>query len=108
MSTTISVNTCRKCSGYFKIPDLNDTYVTILCGQPQDIEYKAVSYVWGDTQLLRLRCASCHYVSEIPMESEEKLRRVLKFVGTGSRIWLDAISIDQNDPADVAAQMATM
>jgi len=108
MPTTISVNTCRKCAGYFKIPDLNGGYVTVLCGKPRGVEYKAISYVWGITQLLRLICTSCNYVSEIPMESEEKLQRILKFAGTGSGIWLDAISIDQNDPADVATQMATM
>lgn len=42
------------------------------------------------------------------MRDVDKLWHILEFVRGGSSIWLDALSIDQDDPRDLAAQIAVM
>jgi hypothetical protein len=39
------------------------------------------------------------------MRDASKLWRIMPFVGAGSAIWCDAMSIDQNDPKDKATQL---
>lgn len=48
-------------------------------------------------------------MTHVPMESAGKCRRLMT-VGhlSGESLWLDALSIDQSDPEDVAARMAIM
>jgi hypothetical protein len=42
------------------------------------------------------------------MRDSTKLWGLLKFVRGGSKLWLDAMSIDQDDPRDLAAQLMNM
>ncbi|CZR66459.1 uncharacterized protein PAC_16360 [Phialocephala subalpina] len=105
---SVSVEACRKCClRYdFLLPD--DKIVTVLCGQPSEVAYKAVSYLWENTKPLSLVCKKCSAVKVIPMRDAGKLWNILEFVRGGSKIWLDALSIDQDDPSDLAAQLAVM
>jgi hypothetical protein len=84
-------------------------HTKIIAGVPRTRDYKAVSYVWGTTQQLPLHCRQCKTVTHIPMESEHKFRRIMAITDRpGQSVWLDALSIDQSDHADIAAQMAVM
>jgi len=47
-------------------------------------------------------------MTSIPMRDASKLWRIMTFVSGGSTIWLDAMSIDQNDPEDKAVQLFVM
>ncbi|KAE8445988.1 hypothetical protein EG329_012627 [Mollisiaceae sp. DMI_Dod_QoI] len=104
----VFVQSCRKCAYQydFLLPD--GKTVTVLCGQPRGVVYKAVSYLWENTQPLHLTCRKCSVVKSVPMRDVTKLWNILEFVRGGSKIWLDALSIDQSDPNDLAAQIAVM
>ncbi|PMD63993.1 uncharacterized protein K444DRAFT_310921 [Hyaloscypha bicolor E] len=98
---------CRACKGRFEYP-LGKGVVTIVAGVPKGVSYKAVSYVWGKTYPLRLSCQNCTSITTVPMQSPAKFHRLMALAGTGNTIWLDAISIDQSDHSDIAAQVAVM
>jgi hypothetical protein len=98
---------CRACKGRFEYP-LGKGVVTIVAGIPKGVSYKAVSYVWGETHPLRLSCRNCTSITTVPMQSPAKFHRLMVLAGAGSTIWLDAISIDQSDHSDIAAQVAVM
>lgn len=106
---SVPVECCRACSFRydFKLP--NQQIVTVLCGRPMDGPYKAVSYLWEDaSKLLPLTCLKCSHIKAIPMRDSTKLWGILNFVRGGSKIWLDAMSIDQDDPRDLAKQLMVM
>ncbi|PVF98596.1 hypothetical protein CPB86DRAFT_350960 [Serendipita vermifera] len=104
----IKVKVCRKCSGRFEYELDKDTTVTILCGPPQGVIYHAMSYVWGDVRLHSLHCQHCQSVTKFPIKSVDKFQELVSLCGPGSSIWLDCLSIDQSDPDDIKAQVATM
>ncbi|KAL2066814.1 hypothetical protein VTL71DRAFT_1238 [Oculimacula yallundae] len=103
----INVKTCRECSGDFTY-EHPDGDINIICGVPGDVKYKAISYVWGKITQVTVRCVGCGGASEIPMESQAKFEQLMNVVGGGSAVWLDAISINQQDPRDIATQVAVM
>ena len=108
------VETCRACStGYnFKIRD--GVVVTVICGiPPTTSSYKAVSYLWEmeDGVKVCLVCHKCEARKVVPVRNAAKLWRIMKFVSGGGqscRIWLDALSIDQDDPKDLNKQLKVM
>lgn len=104
----IFVECCRKCSLKYQFKLDNGETVTVLCGRPIAQKYKAVSYLWEKTSDIPLKCRSCSVVSTIPMRDADKLWRLMHLVRGGSSVWLDAMSIDQNDPQDKAAQLFVM
>lgn len=105
---TITLDRCRACSDCFQY--IHNRWTTnVIAGVPKTSNYKAVSYVWGQTKQLPLKCSQCGNVARIPMESAEKFRRLMTVTDQpGDNLWLDALSIDQSDPKDVATQMAVM
>jgi hypothetical protein len=106
----IIVESCRKCSFEYKFKLEDGKIVTILCGRPNPGEggYKALSYVWEDTISLQLKCGKCLVVTTVPMRDSIKFRSIMGFIGGDSRVWIDALSIDQSDPNDKAAQLPAM
>jgi hypothetical protein len=108
-SESITVECCRACSFRYDFRLPNHQIVTVLCGRPIDVPYKAVSYLWEDTsKWLPLVCLKCSHIKAIPMRDSTKLWGILNFVRGGSKIWLDAMSIDQDDPKDLATQLMHM
>jgi len=105
-----TLNRCRACSGGDGFHYSHNGWTTkVIAGVPKTRDYKAVSYVWGDTKPLPLHCLRCKKIMQIPMESEEKFRHIMTLTDRpGQSLWLDALSIDQADHADIAAQMAVM
>jgi hypothetical protein len=68
--------------------------------------YKSISWAWGDqckTKSILLN----EKIKEIPKNAEEVLRR-LCFDQGHSRIWLDAVSIDQENIVERGSQVALM
>lgn len=106
----ITLNRCRACSEGDGFHYSHNGWTTkVIAGVPKTRDYKAVSYVWGDTKPLPLHCLHCKKITQIPMESEEKFRRIMTLTDRpGQSLWLDALSIDQADHADIAAQIAVM
>ncbi|KEF55821.1 uncharacterized protein A1O9_08572, partial [Exophiala aquamarina CBS 119918] len=81
----------------------------VICGRPSpQSTYKAVSYLWEKTIQLPLKCHQCKQVKKIPMRDADKLWSIMRFVRGGATIWLDAMSIDQDDPKDKATQLSIM
>jgi hypothetical protein len=107
-NNSVFVECCRKCSARYEFKLNDGEIVTVLCGRPIEQSYKAVSYLWEITSDLPLKCRRCSVVTTIPMRDASKLWRIMNFVRGGSAIWLDAMSIDQTDPKDKAAQLFVM
>jgi Heterokaryon incompatibility protein (HET) len=107
-SDPVIIECCRKCNSSYQFKLESTEIVTVLCGRPIDQKYKAVSYLWERISDLPLKCRRCSVMTTIPMRDASKLWRIMTFVGGGSVIWLDAMSIDQNDPEDKAAQLLVM
>lgn len=104
----VYVECCRKCNAKYQFKLGSGDIVTVLCGRPIKEKYKAVSYLWETTADLPLKCRNCSVMTTIPMRDASKLWRLMNFVRGGSTIWLDAMSIDQTDPQDKAAQLFFM
>lgn len=105
---SILVKTCRSCSTHFDFLLEDSTRVRVICGKPDnDMRYRAVSYLWEKTSLVPLKCYSCSSVKNVPMRDPAKLASILNFV-QGGTIWLDALSIDQDDPKDLDKQLGVM
>jgi hypothetical protein len=104
----ISVEGCRTCSAEYKFRLESGEIVTIMCGIPKDHAYKAVSYVWEEVSPLALECRNCSATICVPMRDSQKFRHLMDFVRGGSIIWLDALSIDQDDDQDKAHQLPNM
>jgi len=107
-SDPVIIECCRKCSSSYQFKLESGNIVTVLCGRPTKHKYKAISYLWERTPNLPLKCRRCSVMTSIPMRDASKLWRIMTFVSGGSTIWLDAMSIDQNDPEDKAAQLFVM
>src|ERR1700722_13052113 len=94
------VQTCRACSNCFEYLTSTGKNVKVIVGMPAtDVQYKAVSFVWGQTLPTPVSCCGCGSVKLVPMSSVGKLQRLLEVVGSGY-VWLDALSIDQDDEDD--------
>ncbi|EPE31037.1 hypothetical protein GLAREA_04004 [Glarea lozoyensis ATCC 20868] len=109
----VIVECCRGCQGCSPKYDFrlkNDEIVTVLCGVPAvGVKYKAVSYLWGDVSVgVELKCRKCPKTKVVPMRDSKKLLDILEFVGGGCNVWLDALSVDQDDPKDKAEQIMVM
>jgi len=105
---TVYVECCRRCSFRYEFLLQSGQLVTVLCGRPKNVEYSAISYLWEDTIRIPLHCQKCSEVITVPMRDSIKLSRILEFVRGGATIWLDALSINQDDPKDLNAQLAMM
>ena len=113
IENTIFVETCRACTSCYTFRLAPEVTVIVLCGRPPPSTiYKAVSYVWerDESDFVDLHCQKCQVLKKVPVRDADKLRRILKFVSTNSSctIWLDALSIDQDDPNDKKAQLGIM
>lgn len=104
----IEVQSCRSCSDRYIFNIDPGTSVSVLCGRPgNNIDYKAISYLWESTKPLLLKCRNCPCTKVVPMRDAAKLLSILRFVRSG-QIWLDALSIDQDDDHDLTSQLAVM
>jgi Heterokaryon incompatibility protein (HET) len=105
----LQFNECRKCAGRFSY-SLESGTVSIVAGIPKEGlgPYKAMSYVWGATSTLDIPCANCGHVTSVPMLSPQRFVNLMNLGGAGNTIWLDAVSINQSDPADIAASVKVM
>ncbi|KAF4988555.1 hypothetical protein FDECE_14987 [Fusarium decemcellulare] len=99
---------CRSCSREFRFK-IDKTTLTIFAGPPSTArEYCAVSYVWGKADPLNIRCQKCGRITTFPMSSIEKFEKLLRLGAENLSLWIDALSIDQSDDADIARQVAVM
>jgi hypothetical protein len=107
---TVLVECCRGCEFKYNFKLENHEIATVLCGEPEaGVQYKAVSYLWEDVSRgVHLSCRACSRVKWIPMRDSKKLLEILNFVRGGCNVWLDAMSIDQDDPEDKKAQIMIM
>ena len=99
---------CRSCSDHFEYAFPGWT-VKIIVGIPKVAVYKAASYLWGDAKPRSIRCVKCNVVTVAPFESVGKFKRLMALTDkSGEYLWLDALSINQNDPEDIASTVAVM
>jgi hypothetical protein len=108
----IFIEYCRQCALVYIIKLPSDEVVTILCGRPpQDEPYKAISYVWETAwppQRVALKCSHCSAVTNVPMRDISKFHALLSCMKGELPVWLDTMSIDQDDEDDKAVQLAVM
>ncbi|KAH8753486.1 heterokaryon incompatibility protein-domain-containing protein [Hyaloscypha sp. PMI_1271] len=108
MDDIVALESCKSCSGIYEYSWLGWT-TKIFAGIPTTRPYKVISYVWGNTKPLPLICFSCGITKTIPMESSLKFWKIMTSTAiSGETIWLDALSIDQSDPKDIAYQIPLM
>lgn len=104
----ILLDRCRWCSDGFAHTFMGWT-TNIIAGVPQTDDYRAISYVWGKTIQLPMRCSQCGHRFHIPMESAYRFRRLMMMTATsGESIWLDALSIDQTSDEEKSKVLAVM
>jgi len=100
---------CRKYHGKYFFALKSGGVVTVLPGVPDmKEEYKAMSYVWGQVSKLHIPCVQCQSITTVPMVSNQRFNDLMELGGSGRSIWLDALSIDQSDHADVASTIKMM
>ena len=102
---TVEFDMCASCSDNFTYSVSADQEpVVILKGVPEPgAHFLAVSYVWGETKSCEIPCKSCSHITHVPLrESSKTLHTLLAQVGGGNTVWLDCVSIDQSDPAEIA------
>jgi hypothetical protein len=105
----LKFQTCRQCTGSFTYKLRSGGTVTILAGIPApNAIYKAMSYVWGPVVPLPLACERCGHVSSTPVMNSQRFENLMEQGGNGETIWLDALSIDQSNPAEIAVAIACM
>ena len=107
------LRSCRECGDEFTFALPSGEEIVVIAGIPlRGTKYTAVSYVWGDVQMLKLACGNCSATLSFPMASVSKLGKLLALGHRGThdirRVWLDALSINQADHADIARQIAVM
>ncbi|EHY53541.1 hypothetical protein HRR83_003747 [Exophiala dermatitidis] len=105
----IHLDRCRRCSNVFVHTFMEWTTKIIAGIPPPHHEYTAISYVWGDYILLPLKCTNCKTKFRIPMHSAYRFRRLMMMTAnSGDTVWLDALSIDQEDDEEKAKVLAVM
>jgi len=108
-SDLVQVETCRACSSSFSYCLPGGGIVTIIVGiPPPNAKYKAISHVWGETVLVSMTCKRCGTTIEIPIRSKDTFLHIMALAGPGNHIWVDNMTINQSDHADVASQLAVM
>ena len=96
---------CRKCSTSFTYQLPTGGHVSISVGIPTPhTPYKAIFHVWGTHCGVQMNCTNCYATYSPRLRSPSSFRHLMSGAGAGSTVWLDNLSINQEDPADVAAQ----
>jgi heterokaryon incompatibility protein (HET) len=109
VNRTIQLELCRSCSKDYVYNLSQDGAVTILVGiPPEGLKYKAVSHVWGQHSIVNMRCRNCSKEHHIRLRSTATFHHIMQLAGPGNSIWIDNMSIDQNNPLDISAQVAAM
>src|SRR5436853_4819801 len=67
-----------------------------------------LSRMYGKKFPLWSWCRNCSAAVSVPMRDSQKFHHLMDFVRGGSTIWLDALSIDQDDDQDKAHQLPNM
>lgn len=110
----IYVEKCRNCSSAYEFELSHNIKVSVICGRPSESEkYKAVSYLWQrqNDERINLICRHCMAEKLVPMRDTTKLSKILGLVSGQTKscnIWLDALSIDQDNIEDKNAQLRIM
>ena len=100
---------CCACAGLFEYDLGDDASAYVLSGLPPNgVSYTAMSYVWDKVHDIVVQCESCSYLTVFPIHSLAKLHDLMSLAGSSEPVWLDAISIDQGDASDIAAQVSVM
>jgi hypothetical protein len=104
----VTVTSCRRCSSKFQYELRSGGKTTIIIGiPPSGVEYKAISFVWGDVHPLLVDFLGCSETSHILVSDASKLRRLMELVGPANA-WLDIMSIGQDDEQDKVTQIAAV
>jgi hypothetical protein len=78
----VTLISCRRCSSKFQYELRSGEKATIIIGiPPSGVEYKAISFVWGDVHPLPVDCLGCGETSHILVSDASKLRRLMELVG---------------------------
>jgi hypothetical protein len=108
----ISIERCRSCASKYEFRLASGATATVFCGRPHiDQPYKAISYVWETEwppQKVALKCLRCAMIKNIPMRDVKKLGALTACMKGNVPVWLDAMSIDQDDDDDKSDQLAVM
>ncbi|KAE9369758.1 hypothetical protein N431DRAFT_427906 [Stipitochalara longipes BDJ] len=120
----IVFHSCRYCSDRFTYVCEDGRRIHIIAGLPKSLQskvkssrktqppevpkYKAISYVWGETTLLPMYCNQCKANFVIGLKDVRKFQDIAKLAASDESIWLDTMSINQDDEADKGRQIAQM
>lgn len=123
-SALILFQSCRYCSDQFTYVREDGRRIHIIAGPPKSLqsrgksppaaqppkvsEYKAISYVWGKTTKIPMYCVQCKANFAFQLQDVQKFRRIANLASADEFIWLDTMSINQDDPADKELQIAQM
>lgn len=110
-SDSITMQCCRECSGEYRFLLPDSKIVTIFCGEPPNIPYKALSYVCGmqPTALpISMRCQKCLENQIIAISSTSKFAQLMQLAGGGSSAFLDVLSVDQSSEETLMAELLVM
>jgi hypothetical protein len=109
MSDLIHLEKCRSCSPHISYSLPSGGIANIIVGvPPAELKYKAISHVWGNPVEVKMTCNHCGAASCVHLKSPAYFRQLMALAGADSYVWLDNMSIDQDDAQDVAAQIAVM
>ena len=109
MSDLIHLEKCRSCSPCISYSLPSGGIVSIIAGVPSaELKYKAISHVWGNPVKIKMTCNHCGAASHAQLKSPAYFCQLMALAGADNYVWLDNISIDQDDAQDVAAQIAVM
>jgi hypothetical protein len=109
MNNSVNLETCRACGPKisYSLPD-GGTVTIILGVPPNTTKYKAISHIWGNVVEISMVCNHCAAASLVRPKSTNTFRHILALAGADGSIWLDNISIDQDDSHNIATQVAVM
>ncbi|KAG7286680.1 hypothetical protein NEMBOFW57_008991 [Staphylotrichum longicolle] len=106
---SVRLAACRSCSDRFTYISSTGLAVDIVVGIPAPGgKYKAISHVWGPPFVVHMVCQQCLADHSIRIRSRSTFDNVMMLAGPGGTIWMDTMSINQEDHADIAAQVAVM
>jgi Heterokaryon incompatibility protein (HET) len=106
-SSAIFLKSCRACSDRFVYELDSGGTVSIICGVPRNMEYKAISHVWGQRSRTTMKCSGCKAEIHVLIPAS-KFDHLMALAGSDSTIWLDVLSIDQTDHNDITSQVSVM
>lgn len=109
MSDLIQLEKCRSCSPHVSYALPTGSIANIIVGvPPAELKYKAISHVWGNPAEVKMTCNHCGAASRVHLKSPAYFCQLMALAGADSYVWLDSISINQDDAQDVATQIAVM